>query len=79
LWAIPLLPGWKSRRRSSGVVLSVLTAVLVLSGYLLYSPVADRVHAVLALAHWLVGLALPLPLLLHGLRGRRAREGRPTA
>ena len=78
LWAIHLVPGWKSRRRPSGVVLSALTAVLVLSGYLLYYAGGDRVHAVVALAHWLVGLALPLPLLLHGVRGRRAREGGRT-
>ena len=76
LWAIHLLPGWKARRRPSGIVLSVLTAVLVLSGYLLYYAGGERVHAVVALAHWMIGLALPLPLLLHGLRARRAHEGK---
>ncbi len=73
LWAIHLVPGWKSRRRPSGIVLSVFTAVLVLSGYLLYYAGGDRVHEIVALAHWLVGLVLAVPLLLHGLRGRRAR------
>ncbi|MFC5489484.1 hypothetical protein [Dokdonella soli] len=73
LWAIHLVPGWKSRRRPSGIVLSGLLSVLVLSGYLLYYAGGDRMHEVVALVHWLVGLALPLPLLLHGLRGRRAR------
>ena len=72
LWPIHLVPGWKSRRRPSGVVLSVFIAVLVLSGYLLYYAGGDRVHEVVALVHWLVGLALAAPLLLHGLRGRRA-------
>jgi len=70
LWAIHLVPAWKARRRSSGIVLGVATALLVLSGYLIYYVGDEGARDAIVLAHWLVGLALPLPLLLHALRGR---------
>lgn len=70
LWAIHLVPAWKARRRSSGIVLSVATALLVLSGYLIYYVGAEGARDAIVLAHWLIGLVLPLPLLLHALRGR---------
>ena len=74
LWAIHLVPAWNARRRNSGIVLGVALALLVLSGYLLYYVGGDAARAAIALAHWLIGVVLPLPLLLHGLRGR-SRHG----
>ncbi|MEO7325400.1 MAG: hypothetical protein ABIW82_11290 [Dokdonella sp.] len=73
LWAIHLVPAWKVRRRFSGIVLAVLLAVLVLSGYLLYYASGDSARAVISLLHWIVGAALPLALLPHVVRGRHAR------
>lgn len=73
LWAIHLLPAWKSRRRISGIALTLLLAVLVLSGYFLYYASGDDARAVIALLHWITGAALPLAVLPHVLRGRLAR------
>jgi hypothetical protein len=72
LWAIHVVPGWKARRRSSGVVLGIVLAALVLSGYLLYYAGGDEMRTAIALVHWIVGAALPLFLLPHVLRGRRS-------
>ncbi|MEO6341749.1 MAG: hypothetical protein ABIO49_01245 [Dokdonella sp.] len=73
LWAIHLVPAWKARRRTSGIVLGVLLAVLVLSGYLLYYASGDDARVAIALLHWIIGAALPLAVLPHVLRGRHAR------
>lgn len=73
LWAIHLVPAWKTRRRISGIVLAVLLAVLALSGYLLYYASDDDARAAIALLHWIIGAALPLALLPHVLRGRHTR------
>lgn len=78
LWVVHLVPGWNARRRWSGIVLVVLLALLVVSGYLLYYAGGEQAREVIALVHWLLGLALPLPLLWHGLRGRQARTARRT-
>jgi hypothetical protein len=75
-WPVHVLPAWKSRRRSSGIVLGVITAWLVLSGFLLYYAGDDRARALIALLHWIVGLAIPLPFLWHALRGRSAHTHR---
>ena len=70
LWAVHLVPAWKARRRASGIVLSVVLAVLVLSGYLLYYASGDEARGIIALVHWIIGAALPLFVLPHVLRGR---------
>ena len=74
LWAIHLAPAWKARRRTSGIVLGAIAGLLVLSGYLLYYAGGDAVREWVAWLHWGIGLALPLPLLVHALRGRTARD-----
>lgn len=70
LWAVHLVPAWNARRRSSGIVLSAITAMLAVSGYLIYYVGAESARAWIVLAHWLLGLAVIVPLLLHALRGR---------
>jgi hypothetical protein len=70
LWAVHLVPAWKSRRRASGIALAIVLTVLVPSGYLLYYAADDALRAATALLHWLIGAALPLALLPHVLRGR---------
>lgn len=72
LWAIHVVPAWKARRRVSGIVLGALLALLVVSGYLLYYASGDDARAAIALVHWIFGVALPLAVLPHVLRGRRA-------
>jgi hypothetical protein len=73
LWIVHLVPSWRAHRRSSGIVLGVIAGVLVATGYLLYYASGDTTRAIVSLAHWTLGLALPLPLLLHALRHRSRR------
>jgi uncharacterized membrane protein len=66
--------GWRERKnRSSGVAVSLLTAVLVLTGFLLYYLGDERARAAASLVHWLLGLAAPLLVALHVWLGRRTR------
>lgn len=62
-----LLPAWRARRRASGIVLAVGMAVLVASGWLLYYG-GEETRGAISLLHWILGLALALPLLRHALR-----------
>jgi hypothetical protein len=73
LWATHLIPAWRARRRSSGIVLTSVAVVLVVTGYLLYYVGDESARDLIAWAHWGIGIALPLPFLLHALRGRTAR------
>jgi len=79
LWPVHLLPAWKARRRSSGIALSMMTAWLVLSGFLLYYAGDERGRALIGLLHWAVGVAIPLPFLWHALRGRSASRRRSSS
>ncbi|MEP7042643.1 MAG: hypothetical protein ABI843_06245 [Dokdonella sp.] len=76
LWPTHLLPAWKSRRRASGIVLAVIMAWLALSGFLLYYVGDEHARVLIALVHWAVGLAIPLPFVWHALRGRRTQMER---
>lgn len=74
LWSVHVQPWWSShRRRRSGTVLIVLGAILITSGYLLYYAGGDTLREWTALAHWSVGLALVVPVLVHALRSGRYR------
>jgi len=75
LWHAHLQPGWqKHRRRWSGSALAALLILLTASGYLLYYASGDRLRSVISISHWAMGLALPLPYLLHRLKRRRPRS-----
>jgi hypothetical protein len=77
LWGLHVRPGLtRPNRRTSGIVLIALFALLVLSGYLLYYAGADWLRDGVRLVHWLVGLFLVLPFLIHSLRARAARQTR---
>jgi hypothetical protein len=76
LWAIHLVPAWRARRRASGIVLGIVLIALVLSGYLLYYAGGDDARALIAALHWIIGAVLPMFLLPHVLRGRRAAAAR---
>ena len=62
------------KRRISGIALIVMFAVLAASGWLLYYAGDDAVRDAVRLVHWLVGAALIVPFLIHGLRARRLRR-----
>ncbi len=71
LWAVHIVPAWRrGHRRGSGIATLVLFAILAVSGYLLYYGSGDTLRATVALAHWLIGLAVLGPLLVHVLRRR---------
>lgn len=76
LWVVHLVPGWKARRRPSGIVLACALGVLVVSGWCLYYVGDDHQRATIALVHWILGAALPVLLLPHVLRGRARRAPR---
>jgi len=66
LWGVHIVGGWKSgRHRISGSLMFILLGWLIASGYLLYYLGEDTLLPTIALLHWAVGLALPLPFLIH--------------
>ena len=65
---------WLARRnRRSGGLMLLLNALLALTGYALYYAGGETFRATASTAHLLLGLALPLLLVVHILRGRRSR------
>ena len=83
LWGVHIVRGWgQHRRRWSGSVALGGLLLLILSGYLLYYLGAEQARAVTSVAHWALGLALPLAYLVHRLaepaqRAAPARKPRP--
>jgi hypothetical protein len=75
LWGAHVVEGWRSRRRRwSGSLAFGLFAWLVVSGYLLYYLGNDGLISAISLLHWSVGLATPLPFLLHRFAGTAAKK-----
>lgn len=72
--------GWDHRaQRLTGIVLCSVLTVLAASGYLLYYTGGEVLREWSSLAHWIIGLALPLSFLWHYLNGLAARAGRKKA
>lgn len=72
LWAAHITAAWpRRRRRSSGVALTAVFLMLIVSGYLLYYIGDDRVRPVISALHWSVGLAGPVFVVLHRIRIRK--------
>lgn len=58
--------GWKNRRqRLAGIVLTAVTGVLILSGYLLYYLGIEWLRDWTSVVHWMIGLALPAVFVWH--------------
>src|SRR3954468_9696141 len=55
----------QTRWRSSGLTIVVLIALLAASGYLLYYASDDAWRDAARLLHWVLGLLLAVPLLIH--------------
>ena len=66
----------RPKRRVSGIALIAMFVVLAMSGYLLYYASDDATRDVVRLVHWLVGVTLIAPFLLHSLRARAQRKAR---
>lgn len=63
--------GWNAaRNRWSGLSLAGIGLFLAISGLLLYYASAEELRSLSSVAHWVVGIALPLLLVWHVLRGR---------
>jgi len=68
LWGTHITKRWKAKRhRRTGGLLFLIVAALSVTGYLLYYVGDDAVRELIAKSHWIIGLALPLPFLLHWL------------
>lgn len=66
LWGRHIVSAWKTgRQRISGGLLFGFLIVLIVSGYLLYYTGGDETRSIVSLIHWTIGLALPLPFLVH--------------
>jgi hypothetical protein len=83
LWGTHIVDGWRSlRRRWSGSAMFAIFAWLVVSGYLLYYLGGEQILAITTFLHWSIGLACPLPFLLHrfaaSLTKRVAASERPS-
>lgn len=79
LWAAHVRPGLSlRRRRRSGLTIVGAWLVLALTGYLLYYLSDEDWRSGVGIVHWVVGLALAVPLVLHSLRGRRQRLAAPA-
>ena len=75
LWAIHIPAGWRtSRRRWTGGIIFGFVAWFVLTGFLLYYIGDDDWRGATILAHWISGLAAPIPFLLH--RFQRETKGK---
>ncbi|MBU6297770.1 MAG: hypothetical protein KGJ79_12570 [Alphaproteobacteria bacterium] len=72
LWGVHVTRGWRmGRHRVSGVTLLAILGWLVVSGYLLYYVGSDEVRSWVSIAHWTLGLALPIPFFVHWLLRNR--------
>ena len=69
--------GWRvGLNRLSGAALVSANAVLVLSGWALYYVGSESRRPWISVAHWTIGVALPLVLAVHVWRGRSLRRRR---
>jgi hypothetical protein len=72
LWGTHARPNlMRQRWRASGIVIVTLLALLAISGYLLYYAANDGLHDAARLVHWVLGLSLAVPLLIHIFGGQR--------
>jgi len=75
LWGTHARPALlQSRWRNSGIAIVAVLVALAASGYLLYYASDDALRDGARLVHWLLGLTLALPLLIHVIGVRRARR-----
>ena len=72
LWGAHFGAAWRSlRRRVSGVAMFVVFAWLIATGYFLYYVGSDQARSMIAIVHWAVGLAAPIPFILHRFISKR--------
>ena len=68
--------GWRMRsQRVLGLSLTFATAILIVTGYLLYYIGDEYWRSWTSIVHWVVGLAIVLLFLLHYRQANRIRRG----
>lgn len=76
VWGTHATKRWRlGRHRRTGGTLFAVMAVLIVSGYLLYSLSDDSWRVPAATLHWVVGLGMPLAPLAHWLIRLPDRRG----
>lgn len=69
--------GWKTRRnRQSGTTLTSACVVLIVTGWALYYVAGESARPWISVAHWGVGLVIPVLVVTHVIFGRRTRRAR---
>ena len=74
LYPLHIARGWRlNRNRFWGAVLVLATALLIVTGYLLYYASAEGLREIVSSTHSWIGLAFPLIVAWHIVRGRSSR------
>lgn len=74
VFALHAPAAWREgKNRWSGILVAAVLVTLALTGYLLYYLGDDHARHVASVVHWVVGVAMPVFLALHGGFGRRSR------
>jgi hypothetical protein len=69
--------GWiKKRNRWSGATLLAVSLFLAATGLVLYYAAAEGLRGSASVAHWVVGIGMPLALVVHVIRGKASRAER---
>jgi cation transport ATPase len=69
-----MLAAWRAgRNRRTGMSLAILFGILIATGYALYYVGNEQLRAWASWGHLWVGLALPLIVAVHVLRGKQSR------
>lgn len=75
LWLNHVPAGWRSgRSRRLGITLIVATALMVVSGWVLYYAAGETLRTWIGNVHFALGLLVPVALTLHIVLGRRSRR-----
>jgi hypothetical protein len=75
LLVVHIPKGWQdAAQRNIGLALTALIVVLIGSGYLLYYLGAESVRNQVSFAHWVTGLAVPLPFIWHQMNGQSRKK-----
>ncbi len=75
LFVIHVPRGWKDvPQRNIGLGLTGLVTVLIASGYLLYYLGNETVRSWTSIAHWSIGLAVPIIFIWHYIHGKTKRR-----
>jgi hypothetical protein len=79
LWLNHVPAGWRSgRSRRLGITLVVATALMVISGWVLYYAAGETLRPLIGNIHFALGLLLPVAVATHIMLGRRARRNGVT-